>query len=68
MLKAAFIVVTDKAPKLECTVRNISETGAALEVSTTFGIPAQFDVIIDGVRHHCRQVWRTGTKIGVTFS
>jgi hypothetical protein len=68
LLKGAFIVVSDKAPKLECTVRNISETGAALQVSTTFGIPEQFDVIIDGVRYHCRQVWRTDTMIGVTFS
>ena len=34
VLKSAFIVVSDRAPKLECTVRNISETGAGLQVST----------------------------------
>jgi PilZ domain len=67
VLKTAFIVVNDKAPKLECTVRNISETGAALQLSTTYGIPANFDVVIDGARHHCRSVWRTDTKIGVMF-
>jgi hypothetical protein len=52
VLKSAFIVISDKAPKLECTVRNISHTGAALQVSTTIGIPAHFDVIIDSVRYH----------------
>ena len=67
MLKTAYIVISDKAPKLECAIRNISETGAALEVSTTFGIPKSFDIIIDGARRHCRSVWRTDTKIGVAF-
>jgi hypothetical protein len=67
VLKTAFIVVSDKAPKLECTVRNISETGAALQLSTPYGIPATFDVVIDGARHHCHSMWRTDTKIGVRF-
>ena len=67
VLKSAFIVISEKAPKLECTVRNISESGAALQVSTTIGIPSHFDVIVDGVRHHCRSVWRSDTKIGVAF-
>jgi hypothetical protein len=67
VLKAAFVVISDKAPKIECTVRNLSDTGAALQFSTSFGIPAHFDVIIDGVRHRCRSVWRTDTKIGVAF-
>ncbi len=47
VLKSAFIVISEKAPKLECTVRNISESGAALQVSTTIGIPQHFDVIVD---------------------
>jgi hypothetical protein len=53
--------------EIECAVRNISDTGAALEVSTTFGIPSNFDLIIDGVRRHCQSVWRTETKIGIMF-
>jgi hypothetical protein len=66
-LKTAFIVVSRKQPKIECAVRNISHTGAALEVSTTFGIPSNFYLIIDGVRRHCQSVWRTETKIGIMF-
>lgn len=62
VLKAAFIVASDKAPKLECSVRNLSETGAALQVSTTIGIPKSVDVVIDGTRRHCRTVWRTDTN------
>jgi hypothetical protein len=67
VLKTGYIVISDKAPKLECTVRNISETGASIQVSTTIGIPSIFDVIIDGARRHCRSVWRTDTKIGIAF-
>jgi hypothetical protein len=67
VLKTAFIVVSSKQPKIECAVRNISDTGAALEVSTTFGIPSNFDLIIDGARRHCQSVWRTETKIGIMF-
>ena len=68
VLKGAFIVIGDKAPKLECTVRNLSETGASLQISTTVGLPQNFDVIIDGARRQCRSMWRTDTKIGVRFS
>lgn len=67
VLKGAFIVISEKAPKLEYTVRNISDTGAALQVSTTFGLPQAFDIIVDGVRRRCHVVWRTDTKIGVSF-
>ena len=67
VLKSAFIVISEKAPKLECTVKNLSDGGAALQVSTTIGIPKNFDLIIDGKRHHCRSVWRTDAKIGVAF-
>ena len=67
VLKSAFIVLSEKAPKLQCTVRNISATGAALQVSTTIGLPPAFDLIFDGVRRRCRSQWRTDTKIGVLF-
>lgn len=68
VLKGAFIVSSDKAPKLECTVRNLSETGASLQVSTTLGLPQDFDVIIDGARRRCHSMWRADTKIGIRFS
>jgi hypothetical protein len=60
VLKTGYIVFSDKAPKLECAVRNISETGASIQVSTTIGIPSSFDIIIDGARRQCLSVWRNG--------
>jgi hypothetical protein len=67
VLKTAFIVISEKAPKLECIVKNISEKGAMLRVSTTLGIPHNFDLILEGEKHHCHSVWRTETNIGVEF-
>lgn len=67
ILKTAQIILSEKAPKLDCAVRNLSQTGACLQVSTTYGIPANFEVVIEGVRRACRSVWRTDTKLGITF-
>jgi PilZ domain-containing protein len=67
VLKTAHIILSDKAPKLDCSVRNLSDTGACLQLSTTYGIPMSFDVVLDGVRRSCRAVWRTDPKMGVTF-
>lgn len=54
---------------VECTVRNISEGGAGLEVSPA-GIPHEItlNILSRGVRHHCHVVWRQEKRIGVAFS
>jgi hypothetical protein len=66
-LKGGFIVLSEKAPKVECTVRNFSKAGAALRVSTTFGLPYRFDLVVDGIARRCRSQWRTDDRIGVIF-
>lgn len=67
ILKGAFISLSEYAPKLECAVRDCSDVGAALQVSTTFGLPHRFDLVMDGTRRRCRAQWRTDNKIGVIF-
>jgi hypothetical protein len=54
---------------IDCTVRNLSETGAALEVSSPVGIPEHFTLVIDPNAIHVpsRIVWRKDTRIGVNF-
>jgi PilZ domain len=54
--------------KVPCTVCNLSETGACLEVQTTYGIPATFEFILP--KHPsriCKVIWLGDTKIGVQF-
>jgi hypothetical protein len=68
ILKSGKIAVSDKAPRIECAIRNMSDTGACLQISTTFGIPTNFDLFISGgERRSCQVVWRTDTRLGVSF-
>jgi len=68
MFRTVQIAVGDKAPKLECIVRDVSVQGVRLCLPATYGIPHTFDVIIGGSRKRARSVWRTCTEIGALFS
>jgi len=51
-----------------CTVRNLSDTGACLEVQTVYGIPPVFDFLMaDESVRTCKVVWVRDTRIGVQF-
>jgi len=54
---------------IDCVVRNISETGAALEVASPLGIPETFNLVIAGDHssRHCKVAWRKDKRIGVAF-
>jgi len=54
---------------IDCTVRNISETGAALEIRAPLYIPERFSLTIvsEQLMRRCRVVWHRGTRIGVAF-
>jgi len=53
----------------DCTVRNLSGTGAALEVISPVGIPERFTLVIEADHIHvpCRVIWRKEKRIGVHF-
>jgi len=68
VFKTAQIVVAESAPTIECRARDLSGYGARLCLSTTYGLPQQFDVIIDGKRRSVRSVWMTYTEMGVMFA
>jgi hypothetical protein len=55
--------------EFECTIRNVSETGAALEVMTPLYIPDRFTLAVhsDQSKRACRVIWRKQKRIGVTF-
>jgi hypothetical protein len=54
---------------IDCTVRNLSETGAALEVVTPLFIPDRFTLFVqaDHSKRACRVVWRKEKRMGVKF-
>ena len=54
---------------IDCTVRNFSDTGAALDVTSPLGIPEHFTLVVqaDAVHLACTVVWRKEKRIGVRF-
>jgi hypothetical protein len=54
---------------IDCTVRNLSALGAALDVASPIGIPEYFALIIpsDNLRKECKVMWRRETRLGVSF-
>jgi hypothetical protein len=54
---------------IDCTVRNMSSTGAALDVTSPVGIPEHFTLVmsLDGRHIACRVVWRKERRIGIAF-
>jgi hypothetical protein len=54
---------------IDCIVRNLSATGAALEVVTPLFIPERFNLIVqsESLNRPCHIVWRKEKRIGVAF-
>jgi PilZ domain len=69
-LKSAHILFNQHRSVIDCTVRNLSPTGACLAVESALGIPERFDVIFDGDKsiRSCRMVWHKEKQIGVEFA
>jgi hypothetical protein len=68
-LKSARILLNHHQSVIDCTVRNLSPTGACLKVETTFGLPDRFDVLFDVDKsiRSCRLIWHKDRQIGVEF-
>jgi hypothetical protein len=67
-LKGARIVFNAGHSTIECVVRNLSDTGAKLQISSVIGIPDSFELLLsDNSRRQCRVAWRTLQEMGVAF-
>lgn len=67
VLKAGTIAFGGAA--IDCTVRNVTASGALLEVESPLGIPQRFLLVIpaDHVSRSCRLIWASDRRIGVRF-
>jgi len=67
VLKSATIEFDQGA--YSCAVRNLSETGAALDVPYALAIPHEFKLIMasDQVSRSCHLIWRKDDRLGVAF-
>ena len=67
VLKAGMISFGGSA--ISCTVRNLTKSGAMLDIVSPLGVPREFTLVIpsDDVRHECRIVWIKEKRLGVSF-
>ena len=64
----ASIVFNGGRSVFPCVIRNVSESGAKLQVGSVAGIPGSFDLLVEGHRPQpCRIVWRSLKEIGVAY-
>lgn len=68
VFKAA-VIEFNRAGGISCTVRNISDGGACLDIASPLGIPEDFDLHIASDRRTvaCHRVWSNGQRMGVAF-
>jgi hypothetical protein len=68
-LKGGRIILNGGYSVFACTVRNMSETGALLQLGETTGIPTHFDLEVEPGRptRKCTVRWRSQTAVGVSF-
>jgi hypothetical protein len=67
-LKGGTIVFHRGQSAIDCTVRNLSDRGARLQVTSIMGIPERFELVLPGaLRKPCQVIWWKTTEIGVNF-
>lgn len=65
----AEIVHSNGNSRTECTVRDLSDTGARVEAPASVTVPEFFELYIPlkALRHRARMMWRAGNEMGVAF-
>jgi diguanylate cyclase (GGDEF)-like protein len=68
-LRAGRILLNNKGSVIDCTVRNLSAHGAAVDVASVVGIPGAFDLHVVGEdkSRPCRVAWQAGQRLGLAF-
>ena len=68
VLRAGKIVLNKHGSVIDCTVRNISKTGALIGVLSAVTVPEEFILRWDGIEQSCKVVWRKPDRMGLKFT
>ena len=68
-LRSGKLVFNDRRSSIDCIVRNLSDTGACVEVASTTGVPSAIELVVDDARtgRACQVVWMSEKRLGVEF-
>lgn len=69
VFKQGKIIVDGGKTVLDCTVRDLSETGARLRLSGMLVVPSNFDLLVvgSGSSRPVHRVWQRSNELGVAF-
>jgi hypothetical protein len=69
-LKGGRIIFNEGWGTLSCTIRNLSDDGAKLQLESVLGIPSEFTLMFDdgSPSRKCLVKWRNPTSLGVEFT
>ncbi|MGI9353486.1 MAG: PilZ domain-containing protein [Rhizobiaceae bacterium] len=68
VLKTGTLLFNKGYASYDCTIRNLNEGGAMVEMGETTGIPQEFEFRMDGKNTIPSSiVWRTRNRIGIRF-
>lgn len=69
MLKQARMSFNGGRSTIDCVLRNLSDTGALLKVTSPLGVPDRFELVLltEERALPCRVVRRAAEEIGVAF-
>lgn len=70
VLKGATIVFNERNSAINCSIRNLSKSGARLGLPNTDGVPDSFVLRLsaDGSETECRVIWRQAKELGIEFT
>lgn len=65
----ARILFNNNNSSIDCTVKNISASGAKIEISSVLSVPSEFDLEVPqkGRTYRARLMWRDANFVGVQF-
>jgi hypothetical protein len=66
-LRRATLVSSRLSSSLDCSLRDLSATGARLLVDGDAAVPDEFVLVLDHRRLSCRVAWRAKRQVGVRF-
>jgi hypothetical protein len=69
VLLGGIITFANGAHSVDCTFRNLSQSGAKIIVAKSARFPSDFHLINtrDGIAYEASVVWNNGGEVGVTF-
>jgi hypothetical protein len=69
VLKGGKIAYANGSIVIDCTIRNLSDTGARLQVPTSVAIPDRFEFVeaASAKRRSATVMWRRGDLKGIRF-